>query len=730
MRLLFLTDTHIRAHAAVRSDDYFEAICAKLQEVAGLAGRCGAAAVVHGGDLFDLPVVANRLAGRVAGILRGCSSLYVVPGNHDLIGHNLATVDQTTLGLLARAGVLTLLTRAEPVYLREGDLLVKLIGQEYHPEMDRHPEQDYAADRGDADYCVLVAHGLLLPTPFHPDVPHTTFDQVPAGADLILAGHWHPGWPPAALPVGPLLINPGALARLDRGAETYAREVQVVLIDLTPACLDFDLVPLSSARPAVQVLVPREVEDTPAATVDDFAATLAEQLAAFSAGPEVDVFALLDSLGLPPEEHATARACLEQVTAAAVEHDWPHLPNLLHTLRIRGFQSHSDSVLEFAPGLNAIVGPSDAGKSAILRALWWLLYNQPRGEETVREGDSEQFVEARFSRGTVARARTRASNGWYRYALPGGEPVVLKGFGTDMPAPVVAIHQMPLLTLTDAEESVNVATQFAPPFLLGATPTQRAVLLDALADAQSAQEAAALAAKTAHAASASLASTEARLASVEAELAALPDYDALLGLVNRAQARLREAEEKRSRRTALAALRTRLAELADRRHRAQACSSCAGPLAAASSLLTRALAAGRQRQELAALAGALAALRTRRDHAQRRIRQATLLGDTTAVLARAGDIQQRAAGLRRLAQDAAALAERKDRARRSLEGTQGALAEATAAFRQALAEFPACPLCRRPWSDHLTVIPDVRRDILGSVPPDCQPGQEGIPTPP
>jgi exonuclease SbcC len=697
VRLLFFTDTHVRAHAAVRSDDYFEAICAKLQEVAALADRCGATAMVHGGDLFDLPVVANRLAGRVASILRGCGHLYVVPGNHDLIGHNLATVDQTTLGLLARTGVLTLLTRTEPVYLQGGGLFVKLVGQEYYPEMDRHPERDYAVDRGEADYCVLVAHGLLLPKPFHPDVPHTTFDQVPAGADLILAGHWHPGWPPAALPGGPLLINPGALARLDRGAETYAREVQVVLVDLTPARLDFDLVPLSSARPAAQVLVPREVEDDRSVTISDFASALAEQLAAFSSEQGVDVFALLDSLGLPPEEHALARAYLEQAPGAAAEHDWPRSPNLLHTLRIRGFQSHRDSLLEFVPGLNVIVGPSDAGKSAILRALWWLLYNQPRGEETIQEGSPEQFVEARFTRGTVARARTRANNGWYRYALPGGDPVVLKGFGTDVPAPVTAVHQMPLLVLTDAEESVNVATQFAPPFLLGATPTQRAVLLDALADAQSAQEAASLAAKAAHAASASLAAVTAQLASVEAELAALPDYDALFGLVARAQSCLQEAERKRGDREALATLRARLAELAGRRRRVAVYCSFGDLLAAAGTLIVRGLAACQQQRELAGLTSQLATLRLRLDGALRRAGLTPLLGDATTILARAEGLWQQVATLRRLVQDATALAERKDQACGHLENKQRSLSEATAAFHQALAEFPACPLCRRPW---------------------------------
>lgn len=694
MRLLFLTDTHIRAHVAVRSDDYFEAVCTKLQEVGELADRYGVAAVIHGGDLFDLPIVANRLAGRVASILRGYGHLYVVPGNHDLIGHNLATVDQTTLGLLARAGVLRLLTRAEPVFLQADGLLVKLVGQEYYPEMDRCPGQDYAVERGGADYCILVAHGMLLPKPFHPDVPYTTFDQVPPGADLILAGHWHPGWPPTSLPGGSMAVNPGSLARLDRGGETYARDVQVVLVEVRPSRIDFDLIPLSSARPAAQVFVPREVKDDCAATVDGFASTLAEQLATLSSDQGVDVFGLLDSFGLPPEEHALARAYLEQACAAVHSHDWPAVPNLLHTLQIKGFQSHLDTFLEFGPGLNVITGPSDAGKSAILRALWWLLYNQPRGEETINEGSCEQFVQAGFDRGTIARCRTRTSNGWYQYAQPGCDPVTLKGFGTEVPPVITEIHQMPLVELTDAEESVNIATQFAPPFLLGATPAQRAVLLDTLANAQGAQQAASLAAKEQHAAASALAAVTTQLEAVEKDLAALPDYDLLLDKVNKARVCFSKAEEKRRQREEAAGLLTRLTELAKLRGWAEAKYRVLPEyLANAIALLDRVAYANRQSDDATGLLLRVGSL-TRRLAAFRLVAaQSDLLSATAGTIAKAEFAYARLHDLQVVFRNHSDLVRRKV----SVQATSGDLSrcleEAMTDYHKLLASFQVCPVC-------------------------------------
>lgn len=42
-------------------------------------------------------------------------------------------------------------------------------------------------------------------------------------------------------------------------------------------------------------------------------------------------------------------------------------------LLIENFQSHSRSEFDFGKGLTVIIGPSDNGKSAVLRAMRWAL---------------------------------------------------------------------------------------------------------------------------------------------------------------------------------------------------------------------------------------------------------------------------------------------------------------------------------------------------------------------
>ena len=58
----------------------------------------------------------------------------------------------------------------------------------------------------------------------------------------------------------------------------------------------------------------------------------------------------------------------------------------IQEVTIEGYQSHTNSTFRLSPGLTVITGPSDAGKTAIIRALrwqgflnlWWYLCLFPR----------------------------------------------------------------------------------------------------------------------------------------------------------------------------------------------------------------------------------------------------------------------------------------------------------------------------------------------------------------
>lgn len=144
---------------------------------------------------------------------------------------------------------------------------------------------------------------------------------------------------------------------------------------------------------------------------------------------------------------------------------------MLEKLEIVNFQSHQLTKLEFSPGVNVMVGPSDNGKSAILRALFWLIQNKPDGmgfvshwnltPKGVIKGTTEVIL--KYDEGVVTRRRTKDCN---QYIL---NENVLDAVGRDVPAEVSKS-----LNISD----VNIQTQLAPHFLLADSAGEVARILN------------------------------------------------------------------------------------------------------------------------------------------------------------------------------------------------------------------------------------------------------------
>jgi DNA repair protein SbcC/Rad50 len=130
---------------------------------------------------------------------------------------------------------------------------------------------------------------------------------------------------------------------------------------------------------------------------------------------------------------------------------------IIKQLQIQNFQSHESSVFDFDKGVNLIVGKSDSGKSAILRALYWLLFNRPGGEAFRSNwgGDTSVTLEFDGSGDVVERIRTKKEN---QYCMNGED---FKAIKTDVP---VEIRQ--LLRL----DNINFQRQLDGPFLLNEPP--------------------------------------------------------------------------------------------------------------------------------------------------------------------------------------------------------------------------------------------------------------------
>lgn len=59
---------------------------------------------------------------------------------------------------------------------------------------------------------------------------------------------------------------------------------------------------------------------------------------------------------------------------------------MIQKVQITNFQSHHSTNLEFSSGVNSIIGASDSGKSAVLRAINWVINNKPQGTSFITRG--------------------------------------------------------------------------------------------------------------------------------------------------------------------------------------------------------------------------------------------------------------------------------------------------------------------------------------------------------
>ncbi|HYF78693.1 MAG TPA: AAA family ATPase [Symbiobacteriaceae bacterium] len=149
---------------------------------------------------------------------------------------------------------------------------------------------------------------------------------------------------------------------------------------------------------------------------------------------------------------------------------------------IENFQSHARSELTFGRGLNVIIGPSDNGKSAILRAIRWALYNEPRGSEFVRSGARECRVTVTMSDGaevvrelTLTKSGAPSRNRYLVKAAGADEFQVFEGFGTEVPLEVIRAHGMPQVLLdTDKRVVLSFGSQLEGPFLMAESGSLRA----------------------------------------------------------------------------------------------------------------------------------------------------------------------------------------------------------------------------------------------------------------
>lgn len=158
---------------------------------------------------------------------------------------------------------------------------------------------------------------------------------------------------------------------------------------------------------------------------------------------------------------------------------------MLQTIQIHNFQSHENSQLDLSPGINTLVGDSDCGKSAVMRAILWAITNNPQGDAYVSDwtktpkgkqmagaatyvaiDTNPQKDRGKFS---VVRKRSPEFNGYE--VFDGSDNTQFEAIRTDVPREVSQCFNI---------GPVNIQRQMDPPFLIASTPGEAARFINQL----------------------------------------------------------------------------------------------------------------------------------------------------------------------------------------------------------------------------------------------------------
>ncbi|MFP4526817.1 MAG: AAA family ATPase [Bacteroidales bacterium] len=139
---------------------------------------------------------------------------------------------------------------------------------------------------------------------------------------------------------------------------------------------------------------------------------------------------------------------------------------MIRSLELNNFQSHKNSLLEFDPGVNIIVGNTDSGKSSLIRSLKLVIYNKPSGDSFISHWAKQLNVKLEVDDHTIQRVKGSSN----KYILDDKE---FTSFGTTTPDEINQVINM---------SDVNTQFQLDPAFLLSSTSGEVAQYLNKVAN--------------------------------------------------------------------------------------------------------------------------------------------------------------------------------------------------------------------------------------------------------
>lgn len=266
LSFLHYTDVHVReTNPPSRLGNYRKDVMNKMRQIIDIAIARKVDFTHCGGDLFEFKnpkSTEHKTLIELAYIYAALNVRHFIsPGNHDLTGDDMETLNQQPLGVLLASGVLCQVTNN--LFVKKFDDGAELrVALESYPFEEEPNLSEMLVKRDDVDLNILGIHVYASPHggKLFGDTKVFSYPELSqTNHDVYLLGHYHADNGAIKNDRGQLFVNVGSVTRGDYGDENLVRRPKCCLVTVTKH--DDGSVSWESEEIELQVKEPSEAFD-------------------------------------------------------------------------------------------------------------------------------------------------------------------------------------------------------------------------------------------------------------------------------------------------------------------------------------------------------------------------------------------------------------------------------------------------------------------------------------
>jgi DNA repair exonuclease SbcCD ATPase subunit len=156
---------------------------------------------------------------------------------------------------------------------------------------------------------------------------------------------------------------------------------------------------------------------------------------------------------------------------------------MIKKIHLENFMAHKATSIELAPGVTVITGPNNIGKSAVVEAIRYLVYN-PSPKNVIRHGAKKALVRIELDSGESIVWQRQDKSASYAIEQPDREPEAYYKFGRDVPEDVRTLLRLNEVEIENEKKiDIHLGNQREPIFLLDRPGSHAAAFFAASSEA-------------------------------------------------------------------------------------------------------------------------------------------------------------------------------------------------------------------------------------------------------